>query len=277
MTIKLYYQNIESNFGDLLSKEVVEYVGADNVDWSPLKKAELVALGSLGERIALKKFKRYLLCKAKPLDIWGTGFLSPGRKISDRFVQIYALRGLYSKDRFGISSSVVLGDPGYLTPLIYKNLVLNSDLKNDKSILCLPHLHDGASSKWIDKIYNIFPNKKVISLNLSDSFKKIVTSIARADCVISTAMHPLIVAQSFGIPFVWVESGNNIHSGSRYKFEDTFSVFKSIPESILLEKLINNRIFLSDLNKAMDSSLVPDHLISTVQQDLISSFPRKRE
>lgn len=266
MSIKLYYQNAECNFGDVLSKNIVSFISGKNVVWSPLKKADLVAIGSLGERVALKKMKRFCLCFGRSLDVWGTGFLEPGGRVNQQFLNIHALRGMYSKDRFG-AVSVPLGDPGLLTPLVYPTL-----FEDKGSVVCLPHLHDMESVHWISKVVELYPNKKVVSLDLSSPVEKVVSAIAGADFIVSTAMHPLIVAQSYQVPFVWLE-GESLHPGMRYKFEDYFSVFDKKPDSIQMKKLLSGISTVSDFTQASDSSIIPAQKIHSIQQNLIESFP----
>lgn len=268
--IRLYYQNAENNFGDILSKEIVSYFAKSEVEWSPLKRADLVALGSLGERVALKKFKRYCLSLGRPLNIWGMGFLQPGSRISSNFLKIHALRGMHSKERFGIRSPLPLGDPGLLVPLIY-------DFKRESTnqILCLGHLHDTQANKWIDHIREINPDKKIVHLCLSNDVKKVVYEIARSEAVVSSAMHPLIVAQSYEVPFMWVNCGENLHAGNRYKFEDYFSVFNMTPESVDVNFIFQKKLTNAHFYKVIEESIVSSVKIHTVQQDLIDSFPRE--
>lgn len=268
MYIKLYYQKVEDNFGDILSREIVRHLSCYEVRWSSLKRADMVALGSLGERVALKKLKRYFLHFGRSLDVWGTGFLAPGATVSQRFVNIHALRGEYSRQRFGIDKTIALGDPGLLTPLVYKHRV-----ESTGTILCLPHLHDQYAHQWVEEIRKLYPNKPVETLRLSASAEAVTTAIATAECVVSTAMHPLIVAQSYGVPSVWLEAETALHPGARYKFEDYFSVFGRVPHAVPLAQLLQSDLSDSAFKRAMDSSIFPDSQVKTLQQDLIAAFP----
>lgn len=269
MSLKLYYQNSENNFGDLLSKDIVSYLSHKHVVWSHLKYADIVALGSLSERVIAKKFKRYLLNIGKPLNVWGTGFLGPGDLSSTRFLKIHALRGEYSKARFDLKTSVPLGDPGFLTPLVYP-----SKPRKSNTIICLPHLHDYYSHLWVDKIKKNYNNHNVVTISLSEPVINIVNSIAGAEFIVSSAMHPLIVAQSYGTPFIWVELGNLVHKGCRYKFEDCFSVLTKNILSCSLEELfsLDSKEFIK---KALESSIVYEDEVKKIQQDLQFVFPEK--
>lgn len=270
MSIKLYYQNSEDNFGDVLSKEVVSFLSGEEVVWSPLKKADIVAIGSLGERVALKKMKRFFLCRGKSLDVWGTGFLEPGGQVSQRFVNIYALRGIYSRDRFD-AGNVPLGDPGLLSSIVFPK-----DFKHHGAVVCLPHLHDRESEQWISEISNLYPNRQILTLSLSAPLEKIIAAIAGAEFVVSTAMHPLIVAQSYSVPFVWLEGDAKLHPGARYKFEDYFSVFGTVPGTVSLQGLLTKASSVSDFSYVMDSSMVSIDKIHLIQQDLIAAFPGQK-
>ena len=259
--IKLYFQNVENNFGDVLSKRLVEEVSHCSVEFEVTKRADLVAVGSLGE-VVIKKRLRHLLRRAKKLDIWGMGFLKPGKVSSTRYLNIYALRGEYSRERLKASSTVALGDPGILTSRFY-NYETNTD-----SVVCIAHTNDLRSSIWIEHVKQCYQNVKVIDVR--DDLEMIISEIARSRFVFTTAMHPLIVANSFLVPVIYIDT-DYIHPGGSYKIKDYFSSYniEYVPADVRSILDCNN----SDFNAIAKNFYISEDKVRVVQDSLLNSFP----
>lgn len=266
--IKLYYQAAENNFGDVLSAKIVEQASGQSVEWVSLKEADLVALGSLGERVIKKRLRRYVLKGFQPLKVWGTGFLAPGPTKSDRFLDVYALRGKLSAARIQTKSTVVLGDPGLLSSYFWPSASFSR-----KGILCMSHTHDEGSQSWVDAIKRAFPEHEISQISICSNWEEILLKISQSLFVVSTAMHPLIVAASYNVPFLWISSGTLIHSGADYKFKDFFSVFSSEPMSIDLTSLVLDKYSRSELDVALNSSSFCVNELRFTQKELLRVFP----
>lgn len=261
--IKLYYQNIENNFGDVLSKKLVEKVSNRTVEFEVTKRADLVAVGSLGE-VVVKKRLRHLLLRAKNLDVWGMGFLKSGKVSNTRFLNIYALRGEYSRERLKAPSTVALGDPGILTSRFY-NYRDNTD-----SVVCIAHTNDLKSNLWISHIKRYYRNVKVIDVR--DDSELIISEIARSRFVFTTAMHPLIVANSFLVPVIYIDT-DYIHPGGSYKIKDYFSAFNVEYVAVDLSSLLDSDS--GDFDMLAKKFYISEDRVRLVQDRLLDSFPQK--
>lgn len=51
----------------------------------------------------------------------------------------------------------------------------------------------------------------------------VIDQIVNSDICISTSLHGLIVAQAYGVPWVWLTVAENKLEGDNFKFEDFFS------------------------------------------------------
>lgn len=272
-SVRLYYQNSEDNFGDILSREITKKASGSDVTFSDLKYADLVAIGSLAERVVKKRFKRWLINLGRPLHLWGTGFLAPGKSTSDRFIRAHALRGKLSAARFNMDiDKVCLGDPGLLCSRFFPSGHLNKGLH----VLCLPHLHDHHSNKWLDTVRGVFPNDTIVQMSLADDHVTLIEAIASAKLVITTAMHPYIVAHSYDIPTAYLQTGKDIHVGGDYKIYDYLSVFgRDVLHSVDCSEFIKGKITAEQLYDVAESDRVSVEAVKRIQEELLSSFPKE--
>ncbi len=271
--VRLYYQNSEGNFGDILSREITQKASGADVAFSDLKYADLVAIGSLAERVVKKRFKRWLINLGRPLHLWGTGFLAPGESTSGRFIRAHALRGKLSAARFNMDiDKICLGDPG----LLCSHFFPSDHLSKGQRVLCLPHLHDHHSGKWIDTIRCKFPNDNVVQMSLADDHVTIIEAIMSAKLVITTAMHPYIVAHSYDVPTAYLQTGSNIHVGGDYKIYDYLSVFgREALCSVDCSELTKGRITAEQLYDVAESDRVSVEVVKRIQEELLDSFPQE--
>ena len=115
--IKLHWASSKPNFGDWLSPKIVEVVSGRPVQFTTIDKCDLVALGSLLQRV---KYRFW----ARRLHIWGAGFIETGKQVHCRH-HVHAVRGPLSQARLGLcEDSVALGDPGLLAGLLLDGLTI---------------------------------------------------------------------------------------------------------------------------------------------------------
>ncbi len=185
------------NFGDALSPIVVEWILLNQVSQNRASSPRLFGIGSI-------------LHFAKDGDvIWGSGVNGKVAESSHAFTRldVRAVRGpktrayLLSK---GIDCPQVYGDPALLTSLIFPHLQSNPT----KDFIVIPNLNE------IDA-YVDFPD---VVLPTQDPLK-VIQEILSAKLVISGALHGLIVAESFGVPAVYLRIKE---IESLFKYEDYY-------------------------------------------------------
>ena len=272
--INLYYMKGGNNFGDILSKHIVEAVSGRIATFSKIQKADLVSTGSLLSGVQKKRFKRILTSGFKTLHVWGTGIIEPGGALSTRNLHIHAVRGQTSRLRLGLESNAVpLGDPGLLC-----NRLFPRNLNPSGPIVATPHLHDTESELWINQVRTVVKSDVVVH-NLRAPVQETLDVIGGASLVITSAMHPLIAAHSYGVPVVWMNVGKKYVGGGTYKFADYYSVFG--PDATTKPVMIDfssrdiSVITQSRLEDLADSSFINRTQLETIQDGLIKSFPRE--
>ena len=142
--------------------------------------------------------------------IWGTGVngkIDPSlHKFSD--LSVKALRGPLSAgflNSKGINTPKTYGDPGILTSLFWP-----SEYESKSETIYIPHMRETVSK-------HITSNFKIVSPLLKlDEF---IREIQKSSKVISTSLHGIIIAESYGIPAVLVENNSG---ETLFKYNDYF-------------------------------------------------------
>ncbi len=115
----------------------------------------------------------------------------------------------------GGGKPLCFGDLGLLADL----LVQNVPYKPIYDMGICPHGAD-RNSEIIDKIHKANPNS--IILNTTGSPIEFLKKMKQCKTILSTGLHPLIAADSMGIPNLW---GRISEIPTYHKFKDYYSVF----------------------------------------------------
>lgn len=126
------------------------------------------------------------------------------------------------------------GDPGLLI-----SDLLSEPIRKDGRIGFIPHLSQINSPKVLKALEGT-PRLKLIDVRNDDALT-VVREIASCDYVLSSSLHGLIVADSFGIPNTWMQT-NGLHQTPKFKFYDyALSVGRVLSNPIKFEE-VNNHI-----------------------------------
>ena len=139
-SINVFYWDGMKNFGDALNPIIAEKIFNTPIKNSTPQNCEAVFIGSLLDDFLYAKFIPWYKFSSKNKDtkvkIWGTGFIDNKNKyvkrpfnLSETFfrnVEVYAVRGKYSKNRLEkitkqCLNNTVLGDPGLLASMLISN------------------------------------------------------------------------------------------------------------------------------------------------------------
>jgi len=193
----------KENYGDLLSKYIIEKITKTRTNWYSPKsknlKVNLLAIGSILNYADEKSI------------VWGSGIIDRKHAIAN--ADFRAVRGPLTRERLlelGYSCPKIYGDPALLLPKFYK-----PDVDKQFEIGIIPHHVD---YNLVSSIYRNQPGIKVINL-LTRNIEKTTEEILGCERIISSSLHGLIVAHAYGIPAVWVKFSNNLY-GDGVKFED---------------------------------------------------------
>jgi len=229
--VKLYWSGgnrNEVNFGDTISPMIVEALSGRPVAYASPKDCEMVAIGSVLNKIAVKKWKRYFSLRFSPVHVWGSGSFSAESLGRASHLAIHAVRGPKTKEALGLTGDVVYGDPGLLVSDIIP--VKAGESKARWGII--PHVHD-RQSDLLARISAALKGSVIIDLGDRD-LSRTARMIAGCDFILSTSLHGMITADSYGIPNAWMKISENV-VGSDWKFNDYFlSVSRTVRQPLVL-------------------------------------------
>ncbi len=180
--LRLFFWNTRNNFGDQLSKEIIEWVTGRKVKLVDIKeKSKLVSLGSILHSVNDNDL------------VWGTG-VHPKYFLNKTYYGknplVFAVRGPITRDFLmsdGINCPKIYGDPGIFMPLIY-----NPKIKKNKKFGIIPHYSEKE----------LFNQKEII--DVEKPWKEVINEILKCEKIVSTSLHGIIIAEAYGIPAIWL-------------------------------------------------------------------------
>ncbi|MBT8376353.1 MAG: polysaccharide pyruvyl transferase family protein, partial [Bacteroidia bacterium] len=199
----------KENYGDLLSKYLVEKISNKTVVWARPSKGLLskwtsptyLAIGSI------------IVHAAKNSIVWGSGVVSKEDKVKQ--ARFLAVRGPQTRDhllKLGYTVPEVYGDPAILLPEYY-----NPSIEKRYDIGIIPHYSD---YELVSGFYSENSDIYLISLMTND-VEETTNEILKCKRIVSSSLHGVIVAHSYGIPAVWQKFSNNLF-GDDIKYKDYF-------------------------------------------------------
>lgn len=238
--------NAGQNLGDYLSKLIFEYMlEVNNIENKTTKTKHLYAVGSI------------LLMGYQNATVWGTGFpFEPGtlrgmpHRKPFRKLDVRCVRGPLTRKtllKLGHECPENYGDPAVLMPLIYNPE--STDKGND--FVIIPHYSTEEST------IKQYGKDKVISMRTTD-YKSVIDKIVKAERVVSSSLHGIILAEAYGVPAVFYHDRPVRFD---YKYEDWYlSTEREFRPYDTLEEAIKAR-----------ADFVPD--LTKLKKTLINTFP----
>ena len=257
------------NIGDTLGPVVVYWMLAQN-NIDPQKKlSETRHLSTIGSVIGRGK------CD---ITVWGSGTLKNEidlqknlnsrlkrhRLLYHRKMDFRAVRGPYTREivlESGYQCPEIYGDPAVLMPYIYSPQ--NITKKYPVSII-LHHRTQMTDSNSNNK-YDLYIDPELInSKNIhfidpkTDDYQFFINELAASNYVISSSLHGIILAESYGVPAVFLNWGMD---DQPIKFMDWYA------------STGRDMVFCETVEKALNSPLpeLPD--LSSMQNAMMNTFP----
>ena len=256
---KRFERKPKENYGDLLSKYLVEKISGRPVKWIHPKKqpwyqidkTHYLAVGSI------------LAQATKNSVVWGSGIIDQVQKIAS--ADFRAVRGPKTRNFLlnqGINCPQIFGDPAMLLPKFYPG---NSGPEVKMGII--PHYVDYEKALQVQEQDK---DIKVVNL-LTDDVEMTTDEILNCKVILSSSLHGMIVAHAYGIPAVWVKFSNKVF-GDDIKYYDYFEsvgIGDALPHAIEVS-LFDHKI----RNDLMKYANLPDmDLVEKVQNELIQACP----
>lgn len=265
-TIPLFYWSetrlmgkSRENYGDLLSRYIVEKISGRRVKWvNPSKtawytinKKNYAAIGSI------------LHHTSRNTIVWGSGIIDRKKDIkADRFL---AVRGPLTRkyiNKQGVDCPELYGDPALLLPKFYY-----PEVEKEFELGIIPHYNDYHLALDLFKGMN---NVKVIDL-MTNSIEEVTMDILKCRKTISSSLHGIIVSHAYGIPSIQVKFSERIF-GDGVKYEDYFN---SVDIDNYVVPFVDSPVFLDKLDKyfGTSNSLVEAERLNSLREGLQKVHP----
>lgn len=163
-------------------------------------------------------------------DIWGAGLM---RRLSDEeragldnlnSVTVHAVRGRLTRqllqEQLGWEVPEVYGDPALLCPRFYTP---EPAPEAEDKIAFVPHFkhvehHFSTAAEFQEAL-----DDDVRLVDVHEDLRTVISQIASARVCVSSSLHGIIIAQAYGVPWVWLYAPDRNIGGARFKFDDFFS------------------------------------------------------
>jgi pyruvyltransferase len=209
--IAQYWFRPYANVGDQLAPEITRRALGLTPIWVRRSfRGKLVGLGSILGAVAEEDL------------VVGTGAIS-GRDISlPRSVEVLCVRGPLTRALFGDRRvPEVYGDPGLLTAELFPEISPGSRLS--AKIGCVPHHADTRCKQQAQSA------RDVHVLDVRTPPRGFLQSMVECSVILSSSLHGIILAESFGIPALWISPSEEI-AGGCFKFHDYYLGTEREPE-----------------------------------------------
>jgi pyruvyltransferase len=226
----------KENYGDLLSKYLVEKILGKEVGWVHPKKqswykwnkTNYLAIGSIIHHASKESI------------VWGSGIIDRKQPIVN--ADFRAVRGPQTRKfllELGSICPEVYGDPALLLPTYYYPKVVK---KYKMGII--PHYHD------FNEVSELYKNEQgiiVIDLMTMD-VESVTRKILECEKTISSSLHGIIVSHAYDIPSIWVEFSDKIF-GDGIKYQD---YLESVEIPYYQGEFLNSKLSLKEIKSLFD-------------------------
>ncbi|HYE12484.1 MAG TPA: polysaccharide pyruvyl transferase family protein [Patescibacteria group bacterium] len=263
------------NLGDVLNKLIIENVMEYCVINSSRFRCQTTGIGSGLARFFVpeSRFKHspkgilsMVVGKMAPsLQVWSAGFLSyPTEKEYSlrRNVNVSSVRGEITRKRLesilNKKLDVPTGDGGLLASCLIKN-----PIKKKYQIGVIPHMKEKEEMRF-KELLNQYD--KSVLIDITGEAMSVLQTISECEFILSSGLHGLIVADSFGIPNKRLIYTNRL-SGDGYKFDDYYSSFNVSPDPFNL-----NEGEYPTINSIIDDYMILKNQVEQKKKEIVKCF-----
>jgi pyruvyltransferase len=254
-----------TNFGDELSKELIEKISGEKITWVNPQKQNLYDRYFTKNILGIGSILHF---SAKNSLVWGSGLIKTDSFASN--CQYFAVRGKYTRNELvsrGYKVPEVFGDPGLLTPKIFPKTIGTAS----KKIGIIPHYVEYDYVK--EKLLNNEKSDELIVIDLRENIEMVLNQMMSCEYILSSSLHGIIVPQAYNIKTLRVSFTEKIY-GDGIKYLDYFDSVKIEPYELLNinESNFNMRTFENFIKK-FEKFSHPNIDIVNIQDKLLAVKP----
>lgn len=258
-----------ANIGDAINPYIIKEVLQYDPIVSDQYHCDITGIGSGLRRFFVNQMslKMKILSRlyTKPLILWSAGFLTTpsGEELTIRKnIKVASVRGELSRQYveriLGRSIECSTGDGGLLC-----SKWIAPEPHKIYRIGIIPHVKEKTLP-----IFNALKNEldDSVIIDVEDDPIKNLKIISACECIISSSLHGLIIADSYNVPNQHIVCSNRL-SGDGFKFRDYYSSFS----------LDDNPLILTEFKKVDVGAIIRNYritkeIVERKQNDIISAF-----
>lgn len=207
------------NLGDELTAPILE--GVFGVSCVRAEADSAVAIGA-GSILPSAYSSRNRHEVGSPIGVLGSGLInSRVQMLPNDDVKLYGVRGYFTQSCIDSANvdAVGVGDVGLLAGLLEQRQTFDGP---EYDVGLIPHISH-YSREWIEAHSNNLNSVRVLDIRTSD-LRQFIADMRSCRVIVSESLHGLIIADSIGMPNVWLSDSELSPPGSgRFKFYDYFS------------------------------------------------------
>lgn len=277
-TVKVCY-SVRNNIGDSINPLIIENIIGYKVQYAEWNECDTSGIGSGLRRFFMPQkdvfasregFRKRLtgLITFRPCQIWSAGFIrySEEKEIPlRRHLRIASVRGELSRKRIeeilGKKIECTLGDAGLLASELIKE---KTNKKYKLGIIA--HQREIGEKEW-DDLHDSTAGS--ILLDVTADPMETLRKMSECECIVSSSLHGLIFADSFGIPNQRVVLTDRL-AGDGFKFDDYYSAFGVIPKPPINLK----KDHVVDIEKVKADYSIRKEWVDQKKEECIQSFSK---
>lgn len=232
-----------NNLGDDLNIDFIEYLSGKMVlkaDYCLTvlrrRRVPIAAVGSILEQVCLKPV---------PSIVWGTGFKYAHNDINPELI----CRNTYRAVRGPKTRDIILSKGGICPPIYGDPILLISkfypiSVKKKYKYGLIPHKNEFSKVK--SELLEFGSESKIINIFNYRSWHDVILEICSCEYILSSSLHGIIIADSYGIPNLWVRYTDFV-DGDGFKYEDYFAGVRKKAMCIDMSQGISEKLILGYL------------------------------
>jgi pyruvyltransferase len=199
-SVKSYWWDYSPNFGDLLTLELLPHYGlAPTLHHGP--GIEFCGVGSLLEQLPAEFDGT----------VWGTGKITEDSSTPLPHANFLAVRGEFTRNALELDPDTPLGDPG----LLVSRWIPRRRRRFAAGIV--PH-YTQLGNPWVKELAARLGGDCAV-IDVRESPARTIQHITECDIILSSSLHGVVIADSYGIPVLWDIPSDSLKGGN-FKFRD---------------------------------------------------------
>lgn len=191
------------NAGDLVSAPLLDALGFGVVEVvAEPENAQIFAAGSILHQVPI----------GWPGLIFGSGLIQDEDRVKSAAARYVAVRGPLTAKRCRVD--VPMGDPGLLVSMAWP-----ADSPRRYRLGIIPHYVD-REHEGLAAFARRNPDE-VTTIDICGRLADVLRAVTECEYILSSSLHGLVFADSYGIPNAWIKLGNRLVGGS-FKFRDYY-------------------------------------------------------